>query len=109
MTTKVVILRSAQADLQFLKHHLVKKFGKAAWQKSDAGIKEAVMRIEAYPQAGRIPDELATLNQAQYRQTPSGTNRIIYELRGDTAFVHIICDVRMDLQPLLMRRLLQTP
>lgn len=66
MTTKVVILLSAQADLQFLKHHLVKKFGKAAWQKSYAGIKEAVMRIEAYPQAGRIPDELATLNLAQY-------------------------------------------
>lgn len=67
------------------------------------------MRIEAYPQAGRIPDELATLNLAQYRQTPSGTNRIIYELRGDTASVHIICDVRMDLQTLLMRRLLQRP
>jgi hypothetical protein len=28
-------------------------------------------------------------------------------LRGDTAFVHIICDVRMDLRTLLMRRLLR--
>lgn len=108
MTVKVVILRSAQADLQDLKSYLIKKFGKATWQKSYAGVKEAVAHIETYPKAGRMPDELATLNLMQYRQALSGMNRIIYEIRGDTAFVHIICDVRMDLRTLLMRRLLRT-
>src|SRR5690606_26812100 len=107
MTTRVVILRSAQIDLQDLKDHLVKKFGKAAWQKSYKGIKAAVIRLETYPKAGRIPSELAALNLAQYRQVLSGMSRIIYELRGDTAFVHIICDTRMDMRTLLMRRLLQ--
>lgn len=46
MTVEVVILRSAQADLQDLKDCIVKKFGKAAWQKSYAASKEAVARIE---------------------------------------------------------------
>lgn len=109
MTVKVVILRSAQEDLLDLKSYLIKKFDRAAWQDSYAGIKRAVVRIETYPDAGRIPDELAALNLMQYRQSLSGMNRIIYELRGDTAFVHIICDVRMDLRTLLMRRLLRMP
>ncbi len=107
MTVKVVILQSAQEDLLDLKSYLIKKFDRAAWQDSYAGIKQAIARIETYPDVGRIPDELTALNLMQYRQSLSGMNRIIYELRGDTAFVHIICVMRMDLRTLLMRRLLR--
>jgi hypothetical protein len=32
-------------------------------------------------------------------------NRIVYELRDDTAYIHIVCDTRRDLQGLLMKRI----
>jgi len=39
----------------------------------------------------------------------TGNKRIIYELRGDMACVHVICDVRRDLRALLLRRLVEAP
>jgi toxin ParE1/3/4 len=32
-------------------------------------------------------------------------NRIIYEVRDDTAYIHVVCDARRDLQSLLMKRI----
>jgi toxin ParE1/3/4 len=63
--------------------------------------------IRAYPEGGGIPDELANLNLIQFRQIISGMNRIIYEVRGDVAYVHVICDTRKDLRNLLMKRMLR--
>lgn len=107
MTVKVVLLQSAETDLRELKSYLVKNFGLAVWHQSYTEIKETVARVSAYPKLGGIPDELTTLNLVQYRQVLSGMNRIIYELRGDTVFVHVICDTRKDLQTLLMSRILR--
>ena len=107
MTVKVVLLQSADTDLRELKSYLVENFGQAAWRESYTQIKETIARIAAYPKLGGIPDELVTLNLVQYRQVLSGMNRIIYELRGDTAFVHVICDTRKDLQTLLTSRILR--
>ena len=60
-----------------------------------------------FPQLGGIPDELATLNLTQYRQILSGKNRIIYEVRQDAVYVHLIVDARRDLKEVLMQRLLR--
>lgn len=35
-------------------------------------------------------------------------NRVIYEVRESTVFIHIIADTRKDLQSLLMKCLLRT-
>jgi hypothetical protein len=32
-------------------------------------------------------------------------NRIIYEVRVDVAYIHVVCDTRRDLKGLLMRRM----
>ena len=61
--------------------------------------------IADHPRAGRIPPELESLNISQYRQVLSGMNRVIYELRDDTAYIHVACDTRRDLQGLLMKRI----
>jgi len=37
-----------------------------------------------------------------------GMNRIIYEVRGDILYIHIVCDARRDLRALLLRRMLRT-
>ena len=107
MIVRVVILHGAEADLRDLRHHLRQRFGAAAWQDSYRAIKRAVARIAAHPQAGKLPDELAALNLVQFRQVLAGMNRIIYELRGDIAYVHVVCDARRDLRAVLLRRLLE--
>ncbi|CAD9227961.1 Plasmid stabilization protein [Burkholderia cenocepacia] len=105
--TKAVFLRSAETDLKELKSYVVKHFGKDTWQETYGKIKQSVALIESHPASGKIPEELATLNLTQYRQILSGMNRIIYEVRGDTAYIHIVCDTRKDLRSLLMRRILR--
>jgi hypothetical protein len=56
---------------------------------------------------GSVPEALEALQMVQYRQTLSGMNRIIYEVRQDTVFIHIIVDTRRDIASVLMRRLVR--
>lgn len=102
---KVVFLRSAEADLKDLRRYIIKNFGTDTWTASYEKIKQSVAMIEAHPQAGRVPEELENLNTAQYRQVISGRNRLIYEVRMDIAYIHVVCDTRRDLKTLLMRRM----
>jgi len=102
---KVMFLRSAEADLKDLRRYLIRNFGTQAWTDCYGKIRKSVAMIEAHPEAGRVPEELENLNAAQYRQVISGMNRIIYEVRADTAYIHIVCDTRRDLKGLLMRRM----
>ena len=50
---------------------------------------------------------MAKLNLSQYRQLVSGQNRIVYEVRQDRIYIHMIVDVRRDMNALLTRRLLR--
>ena len=98
----------AEADLIELRAYLLRRFGASRWQDSKQAIQRAVARIASHPQAGKLPEELLALNLAQYRQVLADMNRIIYELRGDAAYVHVVCDVRRDLRAVLLRRLIET-
>jgi len=104
---RVVFLRSAEADLQDLRAYVVKNFGAGTWPTSYRKLKDAVALIEAHPLSGKVPDEFRGLNIAQYRQMLSGMNRIIYEVRDDTAYIHLVCDTRRDLKSLLMKRIVR--
>ncbi len=105
---KVVFLKSAETDLKNLRRYIVKNFGLDVWLTSYGRLKDSVAMMKDHPQAGRIPPELESLNIAQYRQIISGMNRIIYEQRGDTVYIHIVCDSRRDLQGLLMQRIVNS-
>lgn len=107
MSMKVDILESVEYDLKELRAYLVKNFSVATWQSSYSQIKEVVRNLKLFPYSGSIPDEFEKLNLTQYRQVIAGMNRIIYEVRGDNVYVHIIVDARRDLKSLLIRRLLR--
>ncbi|WGY70077.1 type II toxin-antitoxin system RelE/ParE family toxin [Burkholderia cepacia] len=106
MTLRAVFIRFAEDDLKALKRYVVSHFGAATWRSSYDEIKRAVAAIRVFPDQGRVPDELANVGLTQYRQIIAGMNRVIYEVRGDTLYVHIVCDTRKDLKSLLMRRLM---
>jgi toxin ParE1/3/4 len=91
---KVVILEAAEVDLQELRRYIVK-------------IKESIRNLAAFPYLGAIPPELEALHLTQYRQLLSGKNRIIYEVRGETVYVHIVVDMRRDMTSLLLQRLVR--
>jgi plasmid stabilization system protein ParE len=108
MSFQVVFLKSAEQDLKELRSYIVKNFGKDTRQASYTKIKDAVNTIQTLPLGGSVPNELESLNLTQYRQVISGMNRIIYEVRQETIYIHIICDTRKDMKSLLTRRLLRT-
>jgi len=108
MNMKVVILESAEHDLKELKSYIVKNFSVETWQSTYDKIKAVIRNLKTFPHAGSIPEEFEKLNLSQYRQVISGMNRIIYEVRQDTLYIHIITDARRDLKSLLTRRLLRT-
>ena len=104
---KIVLLASAELDLKELRSYIVKDFSAATWQKTFQQIKASVWNLASLPMQGAIPDELQTLNLTQFRQVLSGMNRIIYEVRQDTIYVHLIVNSRRDFLPFLLRRLVR--
>lgn len=108
MSFSVVFLKSAEQDIKELKHYITRRFGVQTWRSSLNSLKEAVRTLEAHPQAGKVPDELRALNPGQYRQIISGVNRIVYEIRQETIYIHIVCDSRRDLQGILSRRMMRS-
>jgi len=105
--TTVVFLGSAEDDLKELNRYIVKNFGEETWQTSYRKIKDSIGLLTTFPLAGKIPEELGRLNLTQYRQVLSGMNRIIYEVRQHTIYIHLVCDSRKDMQSHLTRRLLK--
>lgn len=108
MSCKIVFLGSAEQDLKELKNHIIKNVGKDTWHAGYRKIKDAVNARKAFPLEGKVPEEIQSLNLAQYRQVISGMNRILYEVRQDTIYIHVICDARKNMRSLLTRRLLHT-
>ena len=107
MTAKVVFLKSAEQDLKELRRYMIREFGEDTWQASLERIRGSVDAIGKFPLGGSVPEELERLNLAQYRQIVSGMNRIIYEVRQERIYIHIICDTRKDMKSLLTRRLMR--
>jgi plasmid stabilization system protein ParE len=106
MIFKVVFLDSAEQDLRELRHYLLRNFEKPGWQASYSKIKNSVSILKSLPFGGGVPEELDRLGLTQFRQIISGMNRIIYEVRQETVYIHLVCDTRKDLKMLLMQRLL---
>ena len=104
---KIVILASAELDLQDLRAYIVKDFSAATWQKTFKQIRASIRNLAKFPLLESVPDELQTLNLTQYRQVLSGQNRIIYEVRQDTIYIHLVVDTRRDLLSFLLRRLVR--
>ncbi len=107
MSFSVVFLKSAEQDVKELKHYIANNFGKETWQATLGRLRDSINTLQTHPHAGKIPDELAALNPPQYRQIISGMNRIIYEIRQKTIYIHVVCDSRRDMQGVLNRRVLR--
>ncbi len=104
---RVHFLEVAERDLWDLRSSILENFSRQQWQETYGLIRDAVDTIASFPQAGKVPPELKPLGANQYRQIIAGMNRIIYEIRGNDIFIHIVIDTRKDFQSFLTRRLLR--
>lgn len=108
MGFRVVILDSAEQDLKALRAYILKHFSVDTWKVSYAKIKEAIRNLQKFLQSsGSIPEEIERLNLTQYRQVIAGMNKVIYEVRQDVIYIHIVVDARRDMKSLLTRRVLR--
>ena len=107
MSYKIVFLASAEQDMKELKNYVIKNFSPHTWQGTYSRLKDSIRNLKTFPFVGSIPEELERLNLTQYRQVISGMNRVIYEVRQEIIYIHVIADTRKDMKTLLTQRLLR--
>lgn len=106
MRCNFAFLQQAEDDIKELKNYIISNFSQDIWKLTYEKIKKAVNSLKIFPQTGSVLPELENLGMNQYRQIISDANRIIYEIRQDMIYIHIICDTRREMKSLLMTRLL---
>ncbi|WP_244193893.1 type II toxin-antitoxin system RelE/ParE family toxin [Bordetella genomosp. 12] len=82
-----------------------KALSQAVWLDSYARIKQAILTLEQFPHAGHAPAELPATH---FLEIIAVKKRVIYEVVGDTVYIHIICDSRQDFKTKLARRPIRT-
>jgi len=107
MSYSIVILESAEQDLQEIKHYVTQRFSLKAWKKTSTQLKSTLKKLQQFPYSGNIPPEISMFELHQFQQMVCDMNRIIYEIRQDQIIIHMIVDVRRDMKSLLMKRLMR--
>lgn len=107
MTHQVSILRQARQDFEELRAFVLNNCPDQSWKECQDHLKSSIANLQIEPDTGSVPMEIIALNLQRYRQIVSGKLRIIYEIRPQQIFIHVILDHRRDLNSLLFRRLMR--
>ena len=105
---KLQVLDEAQEDTKDLRRYILKNFGTQTWKQTSAELAVTLGNIRQFPRSGYVPAELADFGGLSFREALSGQDRVIYEVRDDTIYIHIVTDTRRDLRTLLQKRLLRS-
>lgn len=98
---------NARHDLNQIRLFLKRNVSPACSKKVTQEIRDEVSSLLASPSEGTYVAELENLNLTDYRQLLAHQNRIIFERTAEGFYVHAVCHTSMNLQSLLMRRLLK--
>jgi plasmid stabilization system protein ParE len=107
MFYKIIFSNEAKLDLKELKNYIVINFSIEIWRRTYSKIKNAVNNLTSNPEAGGALSELNEISSSQYRQIISGMNLIIYDIRKNIIYIHIIADSRRNMTSLINKRLLR--
>ena len=106
MNKAVHFTKGAEADLIEISRYITSRDGAERARLATDRILELIRLLETQPEAGSVPEELASLGIEDYRQLVSPLFRVIYTHIGDHVYVMVIADGRRDFQALLKWRLL---
>lgn len=98
---------NAKDDLNQIRLYLGQNVSPAYAKKVTQEIRDEVRSLLASPSTGTYVAELENLNLTDYGQLLAHQNRIIVERSAEVFYVHVVCHTSMNLQSLLMRRLLK--
>lgn len=104
---KYRVLPTARIGIDELRSYVVRAFGWDTWRQTSAQLQDTIAQIRQFPESGHLPAELEGFVDGTFRQVLSGKNRIIYQVRDDTVFIHLVIDSRRDLQAFLQRIVLR--
>ncbi len=93
MKCKIELTNAAWEDLKSIQEWYVLNFGKETALKVTLKIKNALNRLEDFPDSGsRVPDEW--LDRQGYRMVITGRHAAVYKHVGNIVFVYRIVDTR---------------
>ena len=101
------ILPTARIGTDEVRSHVVRVRGWDTWRRTSAQLHETITHIRRFSDSGHVPAELQGFVDDSFRQVISGSNRVIYQVRDGTVFIHIVVDTRRDLRSLLQRIVLR--
>ena len=98
---------NAKDDLHQIRLYLKQNVSPEYARKVTQEIQKEVSSLITSPNNGTYVAELENLNMTDFRQLLAHQNRIIFERTAEIYYVHVVCHTSMNLQSLLMRRLLK--
>jgi toxin ParE1/3/4 len=69
-------------------------------------IKESCIKLERFPNIGRVPTELKEINIESYRELVVAIWRILYRINNNEINILAVIDSRRDIDDALLNRLL---
>ncbi|MBL0897998.1 MAG: type II toxin-antitoxin system RelE/ParE family toxin [Reyranella sp.] len=102
----VVIEHGAERDLTEIEAYIAEHDSADKALLVMAKIGQAIDKLEAFPDRGSYPKELAENGVLDFRETFFKPYRILYRVVEDKVVVVLVADGRRDMRALLARRLL---
>lgn len=102
----VVWSQSAAADLKEIILFIAEKSPKNA-RSSLAKIKQECLNLENFPNMGKIPNELKSLQIGGYRELVVAPRRLFYRTTANSVIVLGIIDSRRDLDDAIWNRMMR--
>jgi len=103
----VYILENAEMDIDDLYIYVKRNDSDEKAEKLFLNIEKTILSLQTSPLRGHNPPELERLGILEYREIFFKPYRIIYEVAGESVFIHCVLDGRRDLQDILQNRLLR--
>jgi len=103
----VYILENAEMDIDGLYAYVKRNDSEEKAEQLFLNIEQTTRSLQTLPLRGHYPPELERLGILEYREIFFKPYRIIYEVIGESVFIHCISDGRRDLQDILQSRLLR--
>lgn len=106
MTYKVKVLAYAKDDYREIRGYVKRKFGDKVWMNVEADFKKMFKQIADMPLTGSVPGEIEAIGLVHYRQRLVGQTRVIYQIKEEEIFVHMLVDTNRDFATVLYDRLM---
>jgi len=107
MVFEVLLAQDAEADIEDITRYIATHDG---WRNAEAvlrGLEHACHSLRDFPERGNTPKELSALGMTEYREAHFKPYRIIYRIMDAKVIVYCVLDGRLDMQSLLLRRLVR--